>query len=63
MEKCFHGKLKSALRNLNGLANWYITFNSDRGGRVTYDVMNNDIECNFYKEGNGFKHTLVFPGP
>jgi len=59
---CFNRKLKEVLRLLNGLANWYITFNTD-SGRVTYDVYNNDIDCTLYQDGNGFKHTFIFPSP
>ena len=59
---CFNRKLKEVLRLINGLANWYITFNSE-SGRVTYDVYNNDIDCTLYQDGNGFKHTLLFPSP
>jgi hypothetical protein len=59
---CFNRKLKEVLRLLNGLANWYITFNTD-SGRVTYDVYNNDIDCTLYQDGDGFKHTFIFPSP
>lgn len=58
----FNRKLGVVLRLLNGLAHWYITFNTDIG-RVTYDVYKNNIDCDLYKDGNGFKHTLLFPSP
>ena len=40
--KCFHYKLRKVLFSLNGLAYWYITFNT-KDGRVTYDVYKNDF--------------------
>ena len=58
---CFHGKLTKVLVCLNGLAYWYISFNT-KDGRVTYDVYNNTF-CEQYLEGTGFIHTLIFPDP
>ena len=59
--KCFHGKLTKVLCCLNGLAYWYISFNT-KDDRVTYDVYKNDF-CKQYLEGTGFKHTIIFPDP